>query len=172
MSRSQWKLMAALTALVLLVVGSTAILAERLGRVVSNAPAGSARPLDPGETLAGHACLDLGEEEYTRGRPHPMIDPEARAEQIVAQAGEPELAVLLFDVVLGFGSHPDPAGVLIEALEPVRRERPQATVIAHVLGTDADSQMLSAQEAALEGAGVTTAASNALAARAAAAAIA
>ena len=151
---------------------AAAILAERLGRVVSNAPAGSATALDPGEPLSGHACLDLGEEEYTRGRPHPMIDPHARAEQIAAQADDSALAVLLFDVVLGFGSHPDPAGVLIDALQPVRRERPEVAVIAHVLGTEADSQVLSAQEAALQAAGVTTAASNALAARWAAAALA
>jgi FdrA protein len=150
---------------------AAAILSDALGRVVSNAPAGSAQRLDPEAALSGHACLDLGEEEYTRGRPHPMIDPEARAEQILAQVEDPELAVLLFDVVLGFGSHPDPAGVLIEALAPVRQARPDVAVVAHVLGTNADAQVVDAQEAALQAGDVTTAASNALAARAAAAAI-
>jgi hypothetical protein len=101
-----------------------------------------------------------------------MIDPEARTEQIALQLEEPSLAVLLVDVVLGYGSHPDPAGVLVDALEPVRRSRPDVAVIAHVLGTPSDAPSLGAQESALRGAGVVTAASNALAARAAAAAIA
>ena len=55
-------------------------------------------------------CLDLGEEEYTKGRPHPMIDPEARIELLREQAADPAVAAILLDVVLGYGAHPDPAG--------------------------------------------------------------
>jgi len=151
---------------------AAAILAELVGDVRTNAPAGNARPLDTSVAPTGHACIDLGEEEYTRGRPHPMIDPEARAEQILAQLEDPELAVLLFDVVLGHGSHPDPAGVLVAALAPVFSARPEMAVIAHVLGTDHDPQPLTGQEETLASAGVTVCASNAIAARLAAAAIA
>ena len=58
----------------------------------------------------GHEVIDLGDDPYTRGRPHPMIDPSLRAERIPAVFEERENAVLLLDVVLGHGSDPDPAG--------------------------------------------------------------
>ncbi|MDA2954078.1 MAG: protein FdrA, partial [Actinomycetota bacterium] len=72
---------------------AAAILAAQLGRVVSNAPAGAAARLEPGNVVRGHACIDLGEEEYTRGRPHPMIDPEARAELLVTTIIDQTVAV-------------------------------------------------------------------------------
>jgi FdrA protein len=146
---------------------AAAILAGRLGVVESNAPAGRARPL-AGEP-SGHACLDLGEEEYTRGRPHPMIDPAARAERLEAEAADPEVGVLLIDVVLGHSSHPDPAGVLAPVVADALRARPTLAVVAYVLGTDADPQGRARQEAALAEAGARMAPTNAAAARLAAA---
>lgn len=148
---------------------AAAILAGLLGEVASNAPAGGARALAPGETPAGHVCLDLGEEEYTKGRPHPMIDPLARAERLAEEAADHDVGVLLVDVVLGYGSHPDPAGALVPAIREARARRPHLTVVAHVLGTEADTQGLRAQEAQLSEAGVRLAPSNAAAARLAAA---
>jgi len=148
---------------------AAAILAERLPGVASNAPAGRARRLGPGERPIGHGCLDLGEEEYTRGRPHPMIDPLARAELIVEAAGDPRLAVLLLDVVLGHASHGDPAGALVPAIEAARAARPELVTVAHVVGTEADPQVASRQEATLRAAGVLLAPTNAAAARLAAA---
>ena len=146
---------------------AAAILAERLGRVSSNAPAGRARRLEG--PPAGHVCLDLGEEEYTRGRPHPMIDPEARLERLREDAADPDVGVLLLDVVLGFAGHPDPAGALAPAVREALAERPQLAVVAYVLGTEADPQVRSRQEAALAEAGARLAPSNAAAARLAAA---
>jgi FdrA protein len=146
---------------------ASAILAERLGRVSSNAPAGRARRLEAPPD--GHVCLDLGEEEYTRGRPHPMIDPEARVERLREDAADPEVGVLLVDVVLGFASHADPAGALAPAVREVLAERPQLAVVAYVLGTEGDPQVRSRQEAALAEAGARLAPSNAAAARLAAA---
>jgi FdrA protein len=146
---------------------ASAILAERLGAVRSNAPAGLARRLE-GEPR-GHVVLDLGEEEFTRGRPHPMIDPQARAERVVAEAADPEVGVLLLDVVLGYASHPDPAGALLPAIREATAARPQLAVVAYVLGTEADPQVRSRQEAALAEAGVRLAPTNAAAARLAAA---
>jgi FdrA protein len=148
---------------------AAAILAERLPGVASNAPAGRARPLRTGDRASGHVCVDLGEEEYTRGRPHPMIDPLARAELVVQAAEDPRLAVLLVDVVLGHGSHPDPAGALAPAIEAARAARPELVAVAHVVGTEADPQVASRQEARLAGAGVLLAPTNAAAARLAAA---
>ena len=113
---------------------SLVVLAEVLGPVYSNTPLDPALavPAPPG----AHQCLDLGEEEYTKGRPHPMIDPAARIELLRAQAGEPDVAAVLLDVVLGHGAHPDPAA----ELAPVCREITAAggpRVVVYVLGTDA-----------------------------------
>lgn len=148
---------------------AAAILAARLGRVVSNAPAGAAVRLEPGDVVRGHACIDLGEEEYTRGRPHPMIDPEARAELLVRTIIDQTVAVILLDVVLGYGSHPDPAGALAPALSQALKARPSLQVVAHVCGTEADPQPLSQQEATLRALGVRLAPTSAQAARLAAA---
>lgn len=146
---------------------SAAILAERLGEVYTNAPAGGARRLE-GEPR-GHACLDLGEEEYTRGRPHPMIDPAARAERFEREAADHGVGVLLVDVVLGYASHPDPAGVLAPVVRDALAARPRLAVVGYVLGTDDDPQSRSRQEATLRDAGVRLAPTNAAAARLAAA---
>jgi FdrA protein len=108
----------------------------------------------------GHRILDLGEEEYTQGRPHPMVDLELRRRML--REDGPDAGCILLDVVLGHGSHPDPAGELAETLEPLARERP---VIAHVCGTDADPQNAGRQEATLRQAGVHVAPTNAAAAR-------
>jgi FdrA protein len=146
---------------------AAAILAERLGTVHTNAPAGAARRLEG--PPAGHACLDLGEEEFTRGRPHPMIDPAARAERLAEEAADPSVGVLLIDVVLGYASHPDPAGVLVPVIREALAARPQLAVVGYVLGTEADPQVRSRQEEALAGAGARLAPTNAAAARLAAA---
>lgn len=150
---------------------AAAILAAALDGVRSNAPAGSAGTLGPGERPPGHVCLDLGEEEYTRGRPHPMIDPVVRAQIIEEEGADPATAVLLLDVVLGHGSHPDPAGVLAPALAAARTANPDLVVVAHVLGTEEDPQVRSRQEATLRGAGVLLQPTNAGAARLAAAVV-
>ena len=146
---------------------AAAILAECLGAVSSNAPAGRARRLE-GEP-SGHVCLDLGEEEFTRGRPHPMIDPEARVERLRREAADPGVGVLLLDVVLGYAGHPDPAGALAPAVREALSARPQLAVVAYVLGTEGDPQVRSRQEAELEDAGARLAPTNAAAARLAAA---
>ena len=114
------------------------------------------------ELLLGDAgeCVDLGDDEYTRGRPHPMIEPELRNEHIGAALADRDVGVLLFDLVLGFGAHADPAGVLIAGLKGSRK-----TAIASVTGTEQDPQGFSRQVAALRAAGVHVAPSNAYAAR-------
>jgi FdrA protein len=146
---------------------AAAILAERLGTVHSNAPAGRARKLEGAPS--GHAVLDLGEEEFTRGRPHPMIDPAARAERLAEEAADPDVGVILLDVVLGYASHADPASVLVPPIREALAARPQLAVVGYVLGTEADPQVRSRQVAALEDAGVRLAPTNAAAARLAAA---
>ena len=129
---------------------SLVILSSVLGPVYSNTP------INPDWALpapaAAHECLDLGEEEYTRGRPHPMIDAEARVEIIRQHAADPSVAVILLDVVLGYGSSPDPAGTLAPVCaEIMANGGPQ--VVAYVLGTDLDPQNRTAQRKALVDAG-------------------
>jgi FdrA protein len=114
----------------------------------------------------GHAIFDLGEEEYTQGRPHPMVDLEVRLTMLDAVADD--VGCVLLDVVIGHGSHPDPAGGLAPALRPLAERMP---VIAHVCGTDADPQVAGRQEATLREAGVIVAPTNAAAARLAARAL-
>ena len=115
-----------------------------------------------------HEIVDLGDDEYTVGRPHPMIDPRLRNEHLAEAAGDPSTAVILLDVVLGHGSNPDPAGALAGAIHAARadaaREDRRFAVVASVCGTRGDPQDLDAQEARLAEAGVILAPSNARAA--------
>jgi FdrA protein len=112
--------------------------------------------------LKGHQFIDLGGDEYTRGRPHPMIEPEIRNDHIARAALDPDVGVILLDVVLGHGAHENPAAVLLKAV------RGKKTVIASVTGTEQDPQGWSHQVALLRSAGVLVAASNAHAAELAA----
>ena len=148
---------------------AAAILAAGLGRVASNAPAGGAVWLAPGEEPRGHAVIDMGEEEFTRGRPHPMIDLEPRVERLVREAADHEVGVILLDVVLGYASHPDPASALAPAIRDALAARPNLAVVVHVCGTPGDPQGLERQEAALAAAGARLCPTNARAARLAAA---
>jgi FdrA protein len=121
-----------------------------VGPVYSNAPLD--KTLGPPFPALASVCLDLGEEEYTAGRPHPMIDPAARIELLRAQATEPAVVAVLLDVVLGYGAHPDPAGALAPVCaEVMSNGGPQ--VVAYCLGTDADPQGLQGQRRVLRDAG-------------------
>jgi FdrA protein len=128
-----------------------------------------------GPVAAAHEVIDLGGDEFTRGRPHPLIDPRLRGEHIVAAARESTVAVILLDVVLGYGAHPDPGGALVPAIEEAREAARNAgrhlAIVASVCGTERDPQGLVQQEARLADAGVLLARSNARATRLAAAII-
>ena len=124
------------------------------------------------EAAKAHEIIDLGDDEYTVGRPHPMIDPRLRNETIEETAADPTVAVILLDVVLGTGANSDPAGVLVPAIEnaqaTARAAGRRVAVVASVCGTEGDPQGLGSQEAKLAAAGVILASSNARAARIAA----
>ena len=137
--------------------------------VWSNAPLAPANLLPDSTRSQGHSAIDLGEEEFTVGRPHPMIDNDLRIRRILQEAQDPQVAVILLDVVLGHGAHPDPAGELGAAVRKAKQLAGQAgrelVVIASVTGTEEDPQVLSRQTLALEQAGVLVCTSNAAAAR-------
>lgn len=142
------------------------LLEGHLGPVHSNEPLREEHTVPA--PAGAHVLLDLGAEEYTRGVPHPMIDPSTRMELLRQQADDPELAVVLLDVVLGHGSHEDPAGQLAPVCaELMAAGGPQ--VVAYVLGTEGDPQVHSQQRATLEAAGCIVPETNARAAHAAAA---
>jgi succinyl-CoA synthetase alpha subunit len=137
--------------------------------VLSNAPILEANKLADPLHSTGHSCIDLGGDEFTQGRLHPMIDPSLRNQRIVQEAQDRETAVILLDVVLGYGAHPDPAGAAAEAIREARRLAGEAgrhiAFVASVCGTEADPQCLSRQEAILRDAGVTVLPENASAVR-------
>jgi FdrA protein len=132
--------------------------------VASNAPAPGAQRIErTPRGGAGHRLIDLGADEYTRGRPHPMIDPGLRNHHLARALRERGVAAVLLDVVLGTGAHADPAGLIAQAVRDAGRRA--APVVASVTGTDADAQGYARQVAVLRAAGVTVARSNAEAAR-------
>lgn len=103
----------------------------------------------------GHRIVDLGDDSYTLGRPHPMIDPTTRSIEIEKLAAMPDVGVLLLDVVLGYGACADPAGAVVEAVEQVRATRNAPLItIATLTGTDADPQGRSGQTDILRDAGI------------------
>lgn len=103
----------------------------------------------------GHRIVDLGDDSYTLGRPHPMIDPTTRSIEIEKLAAMPDVGVLLLDVVLGYGACADPAGAVVEAVGQVRATRNAPLVtIATLTGTDADPQGRSGQIDILRDAGI------------------
>src|SRR5260221_13567171 len=126
------------------------ILRELLGAVYSNIPldAGHGLPAPAG----GPRCPGPGWEEFTPGKAQPLIEPSARREIMQDRALGPDVAVVLLDVVLGYGSHRDPAGDIAGTCADIVAGG--AAVVAYVLGTRADSQGYDAQRAILEDAGV------------------
>ncbi len=105
-----------------------------------------------------HQFIDFGDDRYTRGRAHPMIDPSLRHQAILQAADDPRVAVILLDVILGFGAHPDPAGLLApivrEAIDRSNKGGRQLAVVGHIVGSASDPQNLVRQESTLRAAGM------------------
>lgn len=120
------------------------------------------------EDAGRHRILDLGDDRYTVGKPHPMVDPESRAEAILQAEG---FGVVLLDLVLGRGSAQDPAGPLVRAMKEARGKDRSPQFVASVVGTADDPQDMDGQVRILEDAGVAVLPSNAQAARFAAAVV-
>jgi FdrA protein len=137
--------------------------------VHSNAPLPGGQALPDSTKSLGHTAVDLGEEEFTVGRPHPMIDNDLRIRRLMQEASDPETAVVMLDVVLGYGAHPDPAGELAPAIRQARAlaksEGRILPVVVSVTGTEGDPQGLRPTVTTLEKVGATVCDSNAAAAR-------
>lgn len=137
--------------------------------VLSNAPLRKENQLPDSTRSECNSAVDLGEEEFTIGRPHPMIDNDLRIRRLMQEAKDPEVAVILMDVVLGYGAHPDPASELApaarRAMDLAQNDGRNLYIVVSVTGTEQDPQVLSKQAAVLAEAGVIVCESNAAAAR-------
>jgi succinyl-CoA synthetase alpha subunit len=133
------------------------LLEKEIGEVYSNNQIRAELRLADAHRSRNHTVVDLGDDVFTVGRPHPMIDPGIRTERILQEGQDAEVAVLLLDCVLGYGSHPDPAGAmldsLIEARERARKRGGALAVVASVTGTAGDPQNLQEQTDKLASAG-------------------
>ena len=133
------------------------ILEKTLPNLYSNVPIKKEMKLESSLVSQEHTIVDLGEDEFTVGRLHPMMDNELRIQRLAAEAADPEVALILLDVVLGHGSHPDPAGELApaikEAIQNTKKAKRRLEVVVTLSGTDLDPQGLDEQRDMLEKAG-------------------
>ena len=140
------------------------LLQDYIPAVWANAPLDKAYKLPNSLHSQAHTIVDLGEDEFTVGRLHPMLDNDLRIKRILQEAADPQVAVLLVDVVLGYGAHPDPAAELAPALAEARRIAADAgrhlEIVAVVVGTDADPQNMEQQVEQLAAAGAYVATTN------------
>ena len=151
---------------------ATLLLSALLADVHSNTPVGRATSLADVWNSRAHTMVDLGDDVFTRGRPHPMIDHRLRNQRMASEARDAQTAVILLDVVIGYGAHADPAGEIAPVIEAAIAAAAQAgrslAVVGFVCGTAADPQNLAQQEARLRQAGMILTPSNAQAVRLAA----
>lgn len=140
--------------------------------VYANSAKGGSILLDDLSASREHTFLDLGDDVFTQGKPHPMIDPQVRNARIVQEAADAQTAVILLDFVLGYGAHEDPVGAALSAIHEANVASLEAgrtlVFIAYVLGTDSDPQDKQHQEEMLEREGVLVCQSNVQAAKLAA----
>jgi FdrA protein len=136
------------------------IASAALGPVRSNIPLRPEWGLPPDLTAHGHTMIDFGDDALTRGHPHPMIDGGRRLDRLAAEAADPACGVVLLDVVLGHGAHPDPSAELAPAIAAAG-----TPVVVSLIGTAHDPQGLDRQASLLRDAGAAVFASNADAAR-------
>lgn len=132
--------------------------------IKSNVAKRANEKLEDVHASSGNTLVDLGDDEFTQGKPHPMIEPSLRNERIIEEAEDPETAVLLLDFELGYGSHEDPVGVTVEALEEAQKIAKEngrhLPIIAYICGTSTDKQNYSEQARKLESLNVCIAESN------------
>ncbi|HEX6385293.1 MAG TPA: acyl-CoA synthetase FdrA [Anaerolineae bacterium] len=126
-----------------------------LSPIYSNVPIRKEQHLPDPFVSRGHTILDLGEDQFTQGRLHPMLDNDLRLRRLRQEAADPEVGLVLIDVVLGQGAHPDPASEVAPAIAEVKKARADLEVVAVVVGTDEDPQDLNAQIERLIAAGTT-----------------
>jgi FdrA protein len=145
------------------------ILGQYLPEVYSNVPLDKAYRLSNSMISQTHTIVDLGEDEFTVGRLHPMMDNDLRIRRLRQEADDPETAVILLDIVLGYGAHPNPAGEMAPAIAKAQATAKEAgrnlEIVAVVVGTDEDPQDMAGQVQQLQDAGARVETSNETAVR-------
>jgi hypothetical protein len=137
---------------------------EKFDDVYSNIQPDPTKRLSDINVSQAHTFLDFGDDDFTNGKPHPMIDPTNRISRLLQEARDPQVGVIVMDFVLGFGSHDDPVGVMIEAIKEAqaiaKADNRPLEILGYVLGTDQDSPSLTQQCQLLTDAGVIWASSS------------
>ncbi len=145
------------------------ILAKDIKGIYSNAVAANSKKLVDSNISQEHTIVDLGEDEFTVGKPHPMIDYSTRNKRILTEAKDPETAVIMLDIVLGYGSNMDPLSEIVptlkEAQKIAKKDNRHIPIICYVTGTDSDPQNRSKVVAGLEKVGAIIQPSNVQATR-------
>ena len=143
---------------------------ELIGDAYSNTPLSDDYALSDPNLSKGNSIVDLGDESFTSGRAHPMIDPTLRRLRISQEAKDSQVAAIMLDVVLGYGSSSDPGGSLSQAIEGATRTQSggRIAVMTHICGTTSDPQSFKQQAESLSSAGSVLFPSNALLAASAA----
>ncbi|MBC8174312.1 MAG: acyl-CoA synthetase FdrA [Candidatus Marinimicrobia bacterium] len=140
---------------------------DALPGVYSNVPSGYSHNIKYSFKSEKHTVVDLGNDEFTTGRLHPMIDYSIRSKRIIDEAIDPETAVILLDIVLGYGSNPNPLSEIIPVIEKAKiiaeKGNRYLSIICSVIGTDQDPQNWSEVVNGLKEAGVLVMESNAAA---------
>ncbi|MBK9053987.1 MAG: hypothetical protein IPL78_24650, partial [Chloroflexi bacterium] len=116
-----------------------------LSPLYSNVPITAEQKLADPLVSQGHTILDLGEDIFTQGRLHPMMDNDLRLRRLRQEAADPETGLIWLDVVLGEGAHPDPAHELAPAIAAIKQDRPDLEVVVLIIGTDEDPQDVNRQ---------------------------
>lgn len=141
------------------------ILLQMIGEIYSNIPLDPKLKLKDAWRSEKHTIVDLGEDEFTVGRPHPQIDFQLRNKRILEEAKDPEVALIYLDVVIGYGTNMKPIEDLVPVIEEVTNLKDAPVVIINVTGTDKDPQDKKALINALRNAGATVYERNAYASK-------
>jgi len=134
-----------------------------IGFVYSNTPLNPEYKLESAWNCFENSIVDLGDDEFTVGRPHPMIDFSLRNKKIIEEAKNPDVSIILLDVVLGYGSNLNPVSELLPVVEQARQINQNIIIICSVTGTNKDPQNKEFVKSELEKAGVIVLNSNAAA---------
>lgn len=142
----------------------SSLVKEKYSNVYSNISKDPTHKLDHTSASREHTFIDFGDDQFTQGRPHPMIDPSLRLQRIVEEAKDPEVGVIALDIILGYGSHEDPVEVTLPAIREAKAIAAKAgrhlEILAFVLGTELDPQGFDQQVAKLMAEDVTISSSS------------
>jgi len=133
------------------------LIGSQLDELHSNVTFGNIIPMDNPFVSQGNCLTDIGAEEFTKAHPHAAIDPTIRVQRLIREAADPECAILLMDVLLGYALNEDPAGVMAPVIARLKAENGKEgrglCVIIALCGTDLDPQGYEAQKQAFEASG-------------------